>query len=126
MPLRKNYTFSNILQKVKSYFFANIYQSPFDFEILKPPIAQSIFNLHHFMMYIGVLHIIPFWNFKKTQTEVEFYFYKKMSKIDLFMCTCMIRFRKGLLVGVNDHRQIFSNNSIRVSKMQNLMLIFKS
>ncbi len=26
----KNYTFSNILQKVKSYFFGNIYQSPFD------------------------------------------------------------------------------------------------
>ncbi len=26
----KNYTFSNILQKVKSYFFPNIYHSPFD------------------------------------------------------------------------------------------------
>jgi hypothetical protein len=26
----KNCTFSNILQKVKSYFFANIYHSPFD------------------------------------------------------------------------------------------------
>ncbi len=26
----KNCTFSNILQKVKSYFFDNIYQSPFD------------------------------------------------------------------------------------------------
>ena len=28
--MRKNCTFSNILQKVKSYFFGNIYQSPFD------------------------------------------------------------------------------------------------
>ncbi len=27
---KKNCTFSNILQKVKSYFFGNIYQSPFD------------------------------------------------------------------------------------------------
>jgi hypothetical protein len=26
----KNCTFSNILQKVKSFFFANIYHSPFD------------------------------------------------------------------------------------------------
>jgi hypothetical protein len=26
----KNYTFSNILQKEKSYFFANIYHSPYD------------------------------------------------------------------------------------------------
>jgi hypothetical protein len=26
----KNCTFSNILQKIKSYFFGNIYQSPFD------------------------------------------------------------------------------------------------
>jgi hypothetical protein len=30
MQMRKNYTFSNILQKVKSYFFPNIYDSPFD------------------------------------------------------------------------------------------------
>ncbi len=30
MQMRKNCTFSNILQKVKSYFFANIYYSPFD------------------------------------------------------------------------------------------------
>ncbi len=30
MQMRKNCTFSNILQKVKSYFFPNIYHSPFD------------------------------------------------------------------------------------------------
>ena len=30
MQMRKNCTFSNILQKVKSYFFANIYHSPCD------------------------------------------------------------------------------------------------
>jgi hypothetical protein len=43
--MRKNCTFSNILQKVKNYFFANIYHSPFDIPIenskkslkLKPP-----------------------------------------------------------------------------------------
>jgi hypothetical protein len=28
--MRKNCTFSNILQKVKSFFFANNYHSPFD------------------------------------------------------------------------------------------------
>ncbi len=44
---KKNCTFSNILQKVKSYFFGNIYQSPFDScwiskksIKLKPPITH--------------------------------------------------------------------------------------
>jgi hypothetical protein len=48
MQMRKNGTFSNILQKVKSCFFANIYHSPCDSYWnskksikLKPPSAQA-------------------------------------------------------------------------------------
>ncbi len=50
----KNCTFSNILQNVKSYFFGNIYQSPFDSYWysqksikLKPPIAQPLSQFPH-------------------------------------------------------------------------------
>ncbi len=49
MQMRKNCTFSIILQKVKSYFFGNIYQSPFDSYWnskksikLKPPSVQLL------------------------------------------------------------------------------------
>ncbi len=44
VQMRKNWTFSNILQKVKSYLFAIIYHSPFDsikFETLKPPTIHT-------------------------------------------------------------------------------------
>ena len=47
----KNCTFSNILQKVKSYFFANIYHSPSDSYWnsknsikLKPPIVHTLWR----------------------------------------------------------------------------------
>jgi len=58
MQMRKNCTFSSILQKVKSNFFANIYHSlfPIKFETLKPPIGQLLpegfraFQIRSFML----------------------------------------------------------------------------
>ncbi len=54
MQMQKNCTFSNILQKVKSYFFDNLYHSPCDSYWnskksikLKPPTTRSSVILFH-------------------------------------------------------------------------------
>ncbi len=79
----KNCTFSNILQKVKSYFFGNIYQPPFDSYWnskksikLKPPSAYSPTMLRYFPRILrGRLNPSDVFSdyaerMKNTQTEI--------------------------------------------------------
>ena len=60
----KNCTFSNILQKVKSYFFANVYHSPCDSYWnskksikLKPPTVHSCVCFRKFLIFIFAIRV---------------------------------------------------------------------
>ncbi len=78
----KNYTFSNILQKVKSYFFANIYHSPCDsywnskkYKIEAPNVQLYMYNRKRNSKILTI-------TYKRSQTYVDTV-YKKRSTLKL-------------------------------------------